>query len=79
MGSLNVTAAENTENVVDTAYGKVQGINHTDGYEDIVEFRGIPYAAPPVGELRWKAPEDPEAWDDVRPEIRTAKDWPSGR
>ena len=45
MGSLNVTAAENTENVVDTAYGKVQGINHTDGYEDIVEFRGIPYAA----------------------------------
>lgn len=46
MGSLNVTAAENTENVVDTAYGKVQGINHTDGYEDIVEFRGIPYAAP---------------------------------
>ena len=30
MGSLNVTAAENTENVVDTAYGKVQGINHTD-------------------------------------------------
>lgn len=65
MSSFSSIAAESTENIVDTAYGKVQGIYHTGAYEDIVEFRGIPYAAPPVGELRWKAPEDPEAWDDV--------------
>jgi len=65
IGSISVAAAEHTENIVDTEYGKVQGMNHTGTYEDIVEFRGIPYAAPPVGELRWKAPEDPEAWDDV--------------
>ncbi|HEX7285562.1 MAG TPA: carboxylesterase/lipase family protein [Candidatus Angelobacter sp.] len=29
-------------------------------------FRGIPYAAPPVGELRWKAPQPPASWKGVR-------------
>lgn len=63
---MTCTAAEAEQNVVETTYGKVQGINNTvEGYEDVVEFRGIPYAAPPVGELRWKAPQDPEAWEDV--------------
>src|ERR1700750_3329255 len=29
-------------------------------------FKGIPYAKPPVGELRWRAPEAPAAWAGVR-------------
>ncbi|RYD48669.1 MAG: carboxylesterase, partial [Sphingomonadales bacterium] len=29
-------------------------------------FRGIPFAAPPVGPLRWKAPQAPAAWTGVR-------------
>lgn len=41
IGSISVAAAEHTENIVDTEYGKVQGMNHTGTYEDIVEFRGI--------------------------------------
>ena len=29
-------------------------------------FRGIPFAAPPVGSLRWKAPQPAEKWKGVR-------------
>ncbi len=41
-----------------TGAGLVQGQAFTGGYE----FLGIPYAAPPVGALRWKAPADPAPW-----------------
>lgn len=47
---------------VTVAQGALQGIEK-DG---IVQFRGIPYAAPPVGERRFLAPAPPESWDGVR-------------
>ncbi|MCD2186336.1 carboxylesterase/lipase family protein [Actinomycetospora soli] len=34
--------------------------------DGLVTWRGIPYAAPPVGPLRWRAPEPPEPWEGVR-------------
>jgi para-nitrobenzyl esterase len=46
--------------VIDVEGGTVHGI--VDGSTRV--FRGIPFAAPPVGELRWKAPAGVEAWTD---------------
>jgi para-nitrobenzyl esterase len=50
---------------VTTASGPVQGAL-VDGGKTRA-FLGIPYAAPPVGELRWKAPQPVAAWKGVRP------------
>ena len=33
---------------------------------DVRVFKGIPFAAPPVGDLRWKAPKAPVKWTGVR-------------
>ncbi|MCB1625808.1 MAG: carboxylesterase family protein [Pseudomonadales bacterium] len=48
--------------VAETRSGKVRG-------EDkgvVSAFRGIPYATPPVGELRWRAPQKPSSWEGIR-------------
>jgi para-nitrobenzyl esterase len=47
---------------VETAQGTVQG----KAAGSVKAFLGLPYAAPPVGELRWKAPSAPAAWKGVR-------------
>ena len=39
----------------------------TDPESGIAAFRGIPYAAPPMGELRWKPPQHVDSWDGERP------------
>ncbi|MBK8256600.1 MAG: carboxylesterase family protein [Polyangiaceae bacterium] len=49
--------------VVDTDKGKVEGA--LDG--STREFLGIPFAAPPVGDLRWKPPVPHEPWTDTLP------------
>ncbi|MFC1948037.1 carboxylesterase/lipase family protein [Chloroflexota bacterium] len=55
---------ERTENpVVQTKSGKLRG-KFEDG---LYAFRGVPYAAPPVGKLRWMPPAPLESWDGVRP------------
>lgn len=48
--------------IVDTRYGRLQGINH----QDHREFRGIPYAHPPTGSLRFAPPRPPQPWPGVR-------------
>ncbi len=49
--------------VVVTDKGAVRG-KRTDGVDS---FLGIPYAAPPVGALRWHAPEPARRWSGIRP------------
>jgi para-nitrobenzyl esterase len=49
---------------VKTTGGVVKGTAGADGRVRI--FKGIPYAAPPVGELRWKEPKPAAPWDGVR-------------
>lgn len=47
--------------MIETKYGKITGVD----MGDYMEYRGIPYAAPPVGPLRWKAPQPPAPFDGV--------------
>ncbi len=46
-----------------TAYGQVNGTEIADG---VYAWRGIPYARAPVGELRLRPPQPPQAWSGVR-------------
>lgn len=49
---------------VKTVQGQAMGKWIRDGKEKA--FLGLPYAAPPVGNLRWRAPEQPTAWSGLR-------------
>lgn len=44
--------------------GDLTGVYSEDGEVEV--YAGIPYAKPPVGELRWKEPQAPEKWEGVR-------------
>ena len=60
LSGMEVAAA----NEVKTESGVVEGTTSADGKVQI--FKGIPYAAPPVGALRWKEPQPAESWEGVR-------------
>ena len=47
---------------VKTKYGELKGVSQ-NGY---TVFKGVPYAKPPVGELRWKRPQEPDSWEGVK-------------
>ena len=49
---------------VKTVNGTVEGVHEKSG---IYSFKGLPFAAPPVGDLRWKEPQPVKNWDGVRP------------
>src|SRR6185369_1045556 len=61
------TAAPTT--VRSTAYGQIDGVAEADG--NTISWRGVRFAKPPVGTLRWQPPQAPDAWTDTR----SAKDF----
>lgn len=50
------------EAIVKITSGKLEGLK-IDG---IYVFKGVPYAAPPVGEKRWLPPEPVKSWNGIR-------------
>lgn len=58
-----------SQHIVQTNYGAVKGVKEGA----CIVFKGIPYAKPPVGELRFRAPQKPEMFDGVY----EADKWPN--
>ena len=68
VGPIKLRAAVSGDNPVvtqpvETEQGQLTGLVTEDGQVEI--YAGIPYAKPPVGELRWREPQDPEPWDGI--------------
>jgi len=61
--SSSLTLPQEAARVVQTKSGKIKGISRASGG---AEFLGIPYAAPPVGNLRWHEPEPVSPWEEVK-------------
>src|ERR1051325_11544313 len=49
---------------VRVAEGDIAGVPALD--PGVTVFKGVPFAAPPVGDLRWRAPQPPAPWQGVR-------------
>ena len=64
--SLAALAASchNANPVLKVEGGQIQGVE--TGTPGVTVYKGIPYAAPPVGELRWKAPQPVVPWEGVK-------------
>jgi para-nitrobenzyl esterase len=62
VAAASVDAVARAQAVVKVDTGELRGVVD-DG---VVSYKGIPFAAPPVGDLRWRPPQPPARWDGVR-------------
>jgi para-nitrobenzyl esterase len=60
---LSLTPAAAAADRVETKSGPIRGTLEGDGMR---AFKGVPYAAPPVGPLRWQPPQAAVKWTDIR-------------
>ena len=61
--------------IVSTKYGDIEGLvtlypNASGRFKSVSKFLGVPFAAPPTGELRFKGPQPPKEW---KPKVYSAK------
>lgn len=61
---LGATVWPRASQQVTTSYGTLEGAT-SDLESEVTAYKGIPFAAPPVDELRWTAPTSPSKWDGV--------------
>lgn len=61
---LNLAAQNGNQPILKIEGGMVQGINSESGKVSL--YKGIPYAASPVGELRWKEPQPVQPWEGIK-------------
>ncbi len=59
---LTAAATASASPTIETPQGRVSGAE----MGGVQSFKGIPYAAPPVGEMRWRAPAPAPGWDQTR-------------
>lgn len=64
------SAGDYAEPLVQTPEGQLRGMQGAG----LRAFLGVPYAAPPVGELRWRAPRPVQSWDGTRDATRIGAD-----
>jgi para-nitrobenzyl esterase len=68
LSAVMLLAGSGLETLVKVDAGLLAGSGTT-----IRSYKGIPYAQPPIGDLRWKAPQPPKPWKG----IRVAKSYPN--
>jgi len=64
--SCSAALAEPAAPQVSLEDGRLVGKRLEHGFVSLHSFQGVPYAAPPVGERRWRAPQPVEAWEGIR-------------
>jgi para-nitrobenzyl esterase len=86
VGSLAALAALPVTSVGTAARAQAPAVVRVDGGDlqgvlddGVVSFKGIPFAAPPVGELRWRPPQPAAKWSGVRQAAEFGADCMQGR
>ena len=59
---VTISPAHNASTVIRTESGLVRGVIE----DEVRAFRGIPFAGPPLGDLRWRPPVPPGSWNGIR-------------
>ena len=76
LAAMSVSAvAQQTPPVVRVGSGELQGVVD----DSVVSYKGIPFAAPPVGALRWRPPQPAAPWTGVRQATEFGADCMQGR